>query len=112
MNIGIDGGALSVTDDRLKVGVYRVGYQLIKELQKRGKRVVVLLIPYHPAVYKDKLMSDALNEVRQRVNRLEVEEGIHLKGSYNPTDFGCTANEFFDDMHPKDSCLEKLSTPH
>lgn len=34
MRIGIDGGALSITDDRLKVGVYRVAYNLIKEMQQ------------------------------------------------------------------------------
>ncbi len=33
MRIGIDGGALSITDDRLKVGVYRVAYNLVKEIQ-------------------------------------------------------------------------------
>ena len=32
MKVGIDGGALSITDDRLKVGVYRVAYNLVKEL--------------------------------------------------------------------------------
>lgn len=32
MQVGIDGGALSISDDRLKVGVYRVAYNLIKEL--------------------------------------------------------------------------------
>lgn len=34
MRIGIDGGALSVSDDRLKVGVYRVSYNLVKELPR------------------------------------------------------------------------------
>ena len=32
MTVGIDGGALSISDDRLKVGVYRVAYNLIKEI--------------------------------------------------------------------------------
>lgn len=32
MRVGIDGGVLSITDDRLKVGVYRVAYNLVKEL--------------------------------------------------------------------------------
>ncbi len=32
MKVGIDGGALSISDDRLKVGVYRVAYNLVKEL--------------------------------------------------------------------------------
>lgn len=34
MKIGIDGGALSITDDRLKVGTYRVTYNLVKELPR------------------------------------------------------------------------------
>ncbi|MBU1327250.1 glycosyltransferase family 4 protein [Patescibacteria group bacterium] len=32
MKTGIDGGALSITDDRLKMGVYRVAHNLVKEL--------------------------------------------------------------------------------
>lgn len=32
MTVGVDGGALSITDDRLKVGTYRVAYNLVKEL--------------------------------------------------------------------------------
>ncbi|MFZ5535373.1 MAG: glycosyltransferase family 4 protein [Patescibacteria group bacterium] len=34
MKVGIDGGALSISDDRLKVGVYRVAYNLVKELPR------------------------------------------------------------------------------
>jgi len=34
MRVGIDGGALSISDDRLKVGVYRVAYNLVKELPR------------------------------------------------------------------------------
>lgn len=34
MNIGVDGGALSVSDDRLKVGVYRVIVNLLRRLGK------------------------------------------------------------------------------
>lgn len=32
MTIGIDGGALSVSDERLRLGVYRVTYNLVKEM--------------------------------------------------------------------------------
>lgn len=38
MKIGIDGGALSIADDRLKVGVYRVAYNLVKELPRLEAR--------------------------------------------------------------------------
>lgn len=34
MIIGLDGGPLSVTDDRLKVGVWRVAHNLVKELPR------------------------------------------------------------------------------
>ena len=34
MTVGIDGGALSITDDRLKVGTFRVAYNLVKELPR------------------------------------------------------------------------------
>lgn len=38
MKIGIDGGALSITDDRLKVGVYRVAYNLIKDIPRSDNK--------------------------------------------------------------------------
>lgn len=38
MKVGIDGGALSISDDRLKVGVYRVAYNLVKELPRLEAR--------------------------------------------------------------------------
>lgn len=34
MRVGMDAGALSVTDDRLRVGVYRVSHELVKELPR------------------------------------------------------------------------------
>lgn len=37
MIIGVDAGALSVKDDRLKVGVYRVNLELLKEFSKIDK---------------------------------------------------------------------------
>lgn len=96
-----------VTED-----AFAVFGELIKELQKRGKRVVVLLIPYHPLAYKDNVMGEALSEVSQRLSRMAGEFGVQMKGSYNPADVECIANEFFDDMHPKGSCLERLNTNH
>ncbi len=37
MIIGVDAGALSVTDERLRVGVWRVTYNLLLELAKIDK---------------------------------------------------------------------------
>lgn len=38
MTIGVDAGMLGVTDERLKVGVYRVAYNLLKQLAEIDKK--------------------------------------------------------------------------
>lgn len=32
-------------------------------------------------------------------------ESIEIIGSYNPNNCGCSENDFFDGMHPKDNCM-------
>lgn len=48
MIIGVDAGALSVRDDRLKVGVYRVTVNLLRELGKIDKRNEYRLYTFLP----------------------------------------------------------------
>lgn len=48
MRIGVDAGALSITDDRLKVGVYRVTYNLLRELSKIDKKNEYRLYSFLP----------------------------------------------------------------
>lgn len=48
MIIGVDAGALSVTDDRLKVGVYRVVFNLLKELGCLDKKNTYRLYSFLP----------------------------------------------------------------
>ncbi len=48
MNIGVDAGALSITDDRLKVGVYRVVVNLLIELGKQDKTNTYRLYSFRP----------------------------------------------------------------
>lgn len=48
MNIGVDAGALSVTDERLKVGVYRVVVNLLIELGKQDKENSYRLYSFRP----------------------------------------------------------------
>ena len=56
MIIGVDAGALSVRDDRLRVGVYRVTVNLLRELgkidQKNDYRLYTFL-PIPPAQMKE-----------------------------------------------------------
>jgi alpha-1,3-rhamnosyl/mannosyltransferase len=48
MIIGVDAGALSITDDRLKVGVYRVVVNLLIELGKQDKKNTYRLYSFRP----------------------------------------------------------------
>lgn len=48
MIIGIDAGALSVSDKRLRVGVWRVTYELLKQLGKRDTKHVYRLYSFAP----------------------------------------------------------------
>lgn len=50
MNIGIDGGPLSITDDRLKVGVYRDTLELIATLSKIGENHTFTVYCFTPPV--------------------------------------------------------------
>ena len=48
MTIGVDAGALSITDDRLKVGVYRVIVHLLQELSRIDKENEYRLYSFAP----------------------------------------------------------------
>ncbi len=48
MIIGVDAGALSITDDRLKVGVYRVTLHLLRELARIDTKNTYRLYSFRP----------------------------------------------------------------
>jgi glycosyltransferase involved in cell wall biosynthesis len=48
MIIGVDAGALSISDDRLKVGVWRVSFELLKSLSRIDKKNIYRLYSFSP----------------------------------------------------------------
>src|SRR5512135_3099950 len=48
MKIGVDAGTLSITDERLKVGVYKVVCNLLRFLGKADKENTYLLYSFDP----------------------------------------------------------------
>lgn len=66
MIIGVDAGALSITDDRLKVGVYRVIYHLLKELSTIDTVNLYRLYAFAP------IDSDLMNEFSPRMESFLV----------------------------------------
>lgn len=82
--------------------------KFIKSLSAKYS-VVLILSPYHPTLYKIMMDSDQkfLN-IEAEFKKISEDSGVKVIGSYDPTAVGCIANEFFDGMHPKDSCLRKV----
>ena len=52
----------------------------------------------------------ALKLVEQKVHQIAKSVEVLVIGTYNPHAIGCNADEFFDEMHPKATCLAKLET--
>lgn len=48
MTIGVDAGCLGIQDKRLKVGVYQVAFNLLKEISKIDKKNTYLLYSFYP----------------------------------------------------------------
>lgn len=79
------------------------------EFYKDKVEIVLVLSPYHPHLY------ELMRNDRQIFLNIETDyldfardAGIKIVGSYNPEKVGCSAEEFFDGMHPKDACMEKV----
>lgn len=82
--------------------------RLISHLSKRHKATLVLS-PYHPALYQFMADHDRKFLEIEKISRdLAAELNVELLGSYDPEVAGCAPDEFYDGMHPKESCMEKV----
>lgn len=66
MIIGVDAGCLGVTDERLKVGVYQVAKNLLKNLEKIDKKNKYLLYSFNP------ISADLLREFGKNMENILV----------------------------------------
>lgn len=75
-------------------------------LEMDGVNVRLVLIPYHPVVYKklgNKYSSKyrLVPETEKYFRSLAVERGLPIIGSFNPAVGGYTSSDFYDGMHLK-----------
>ena len=72
-------------------------------------KVVLVLVPYHPKLYERMVSQDRkFIDIESQFIDLAAKLDIQIVGSYDPSALGCSDFEFFDGMHPKDSCMEKV----
>jgi hypothetical protein len=79
-------------------------------LREDGAQVVIILTPYHPAIY-GKIVADPKNQllvVEDRVRTHAVAVGLPVVGSYDPAKVGMTEEDFFDGDHLREGSLFKL----
>jgi hypothetical protein len=83
---------------------------IVRMLQSKNTEVSFLLTPYHPEVFINghpKAIKH-ITVMQDLTEKMAKELSIHLSGSYFPNELNCTADEFYDFMHAKISCLEKI----
>ena len=82
--------------------------KLIHQL-RQNKEVIIFLPPYHPSTYPLIVANVPLvKDVEFYLHRLAEKERVQLIVSYNPINLECFDEDFFDGMHPKDSCITKI----
>ncbi len=83
--------------------------KFVSELKAQNRKVVLVLSPYHPSLYDLMRLHDRkFLEIESIFKEIAVMYGVQLIGSYDPTKVGCSSADFYDGMHPKDSCMEKV----
>tara|TARA_B100000315_G_scaffold221277_1_gene224558 strand:- start:102 stop:1229 length:1128 start_codon:yes stop_codon:yes gene_type:complete len=84
--------------------------RLVNHLQQKKFKVIFVLVPYHPSVWDSTEQSavTAMKAVESKVHKIARSTGVQVIGSYNPGNVECTADEFFDAAHGKNTCLAKL----
>ena len=72
-------------------------------------RVVLILPPFHPSVY-DLMRNDRpiFVKIENDYREIAKNNGIEIIGSYDPKKVGCDSSEFYDGMHPKGVCMDKV----
>jgi peptidoglycan/LPS O-acetylase OafA/YrhL len=83
--------------------------RLIVGIKNKNKKIVLVLSPYHPILFE--LMQSENRkflEIESKFREIAESSGIELIGSYDPTKVGCSSEDFYDGMHPKDKCINKV----
>ena len=78
-------------------------------LQWNGVSVNFILSPYHPEVYRKMVEEKPIFlEIEDWFIAFAKKNNVRVIGSYDPISLGFTNNDFYDGMHPKTSCMQKL----
>jgi len=84
---------------------------IIIVLQQQGFEVVLLFTPYHHDVWEKppgELARNIMTYYMETAGELASKLNIRVLGSYNPIETDCARHEFYDFMHPKPICINRI----
>ena len=106
----------AISDDKIKAGEWyqKEAINLFTDLiiyLKRKFNVIFVLVPYNPKVWEIENQKSvvAMKKIEDKTRKIARLLGVKVIGSFNPKKIGCSKKEFFDNNHPKDECLKKIS---
>ena len=83
--------------------------KFVSQLKAQNRKVVLVLSPYRPSLYDLMQLQDRkILEIESIFKDIAVTNGVQLIGSYDPTKVGCSTEDFYDGIHPKDNCMKKV----
>ena len=85
---------------------------MLGRLRDEGIQITLFMAPYHPDMYAALVHEGspyrAVLLAEQHMRLLAKNRALALIGSFDPANAGCEAADFYDEMHPKPSCLSKI----
>tara|TARA_B100000780_G_C21109899_1_gene448450 strand:+ start:12 stop:2051 length:2040 start_codon:yes stop_codon:yes gene_type:complete len=90
---------------------YRIYKKFIEYLVNiHNKEVILVLSPYYLPSYKSTIQAKPFYlDLEKKFKELGKITNAQIIGSYDASVIGCKENEFYDSMHPKDSCIMKIT---
>ncbi len=90
---------------------YEIYKSFIEHLTNvHNKEVILVLSPYYLPSYKLTVQEKPFYlDLESKFKKLSKETNIKIIGSYDASSVPCDDNEFIDGMHPKDSCMKKIT---
>jgi hypothetical protein len=84
----------------------RILQAFLDDLQARGIRVVVMLLPVHPVAFDYYVAQGGYDD--SWIKREMAARGLTVVGSYSPKAVKATRDDFFDDVHVRTPVLHRL----
>jgi hypothetical protein len=90
---------------------YEIYKSFIEHLTNvHNKEVILVLPPYYLPSYKLTIQEKPFYlDLENKFKELSKATNIKIIGSYDASSVPCDDNEFYDYMHPKDSCMKKIT---